>query len=37
MAAHSLFWVNENSNHYGGREAMSKGSIVTSCVFPKTQ
>lgn len=37
MATYSLFWVNENSNHYGGREAMSKGSIVTSCVFPKTQ
>jgi len=35
MAAYSLFWANENSNHFGGREAMSKGSTVTSCVFPK--
>ena len=37
MAAYSLFWAYENANHYGGREAISKGSIVTSCVFPKTQ
>ena len=35
MAAHSLFWARENSNHYGRCEAMSQGSIVTSCVFPK--
>ena len=26
MAVHLLFWANENSNHYGGCEAMSKGS-----------
>ena len=26
MAVHLLFWANENSNRYGGCEAMSKGS-----------